>query len=104
MTHLGDTLGKRGLADVSLIERGRTHLWKPLLHMVAAGSMDLNDHELDYLFQARWHHFQFRLADGLADRLDGVEQAPERTEQAEEDQQAGHVARQVTCFVEACCN
>jgi NADH dehydrogenase len=28
---------------------------------VAAGTLDLNDHELDYLFQARWHHFQFQL-------------------------------------------
>ena len=36
------------------------HLWKPLLHEVAAGSMDLDEHELDYLAQAHWHHFRFR--------------------------------------------
>jgi NADH:ubiquinone reductase (H+-translocating) len=60
-TRLGRTLGRRGKARITLVDRSRTHLWKPLLHQVAAGSMDLNDHELDYLYQARWHHFHFRL-------------------------------------------
>jgi NADH dehydrogenase len=32
--------------------------------------MDLNDHELDYLYQARWQHFQFRLG-----RMDGLNRA-----------------------------
>jgi NADH dehydrogenase len=59
VTHLGDSLGKRGLADVSLIERSRTHLWKPLLHMVAAGSMDPSEHQLNYLAQGHWHHFRY---------------------------------------------
>jgi len=69
-TQLGRTLGKRKAARITLIDRSRTHLWKPLLHQVAAGSMDLNDHELDYLYQARWHHFQFRLG-----RMDGLDRA-----------------------------
>ena len=60
-TRLGDKLGEAHRARVTLVDESRTHLWKPLLHQVAAGTMDLNDHELDYLFQARWHHFQFRL-------------------------------------------
>jgi NADH dehydrogenase len=60
-TRLGDTLGRRGKAQVTLIDRSRTHLWKPLLHEVAAGSMDVDQHTLDYLAQARWHHFRFRL-------------------------------------------
>jgi NADH dehydrogenase len=60
-TRLGDKLGRRGSARVTLIERARTHLWKPLLHEVAAGSMDLDDHALDYLAQARWHHFRFQM-------------------------------------------
>ena len=38
--------------------------------------------------------------DHLADRADGLDQAPEGAEQAEEDQQAGHVARDVAGFVE----
>lgn len=60
-TRLGDRLGRRRQAHVTLVDRARTHLWKPLLHQVAAGSMDLNDHALDYLAQARWHHFHFQL-------------------------------------------
>jgi NADH dehydrogenase len=67
-TRLGDKLGRRRQALVTLVDKSRTHLWKPLLHQVAAGSMDLNDHELDYLFQARWHHFQFQLG-----RMDGLD-------------------------------
>jgi NADH dehydrogenase len=69
-TQLGRKLGRRRKALVTLVDRSRTHLWKPLLHQVAAGSMDLNDHELDYLYQARWHHFQFRLG-----RMDGLDRA-----------------------------
>jgi NADH dehydrogenase len=60
-TRLGDRLARRGRAEVTLVDRSRTHLWKPLLHEVAAGSMDINDHSLDYLAQARWHRFTFAL-------------------------------------------
>ncbi|HXF67502.1 MAG TPA: NAD(P)/FAD-dependent oxidoreductase [Burkholderiales bacterium] len=67
-TRLGDTLGRKGRAHVTLVERFRTHLWKPLLHEVAAGSLDLDEHDLDYLAQARWHHFRFQL--GSMDGLD----------------------------------
>src|SRR6266581_8584740 len=59
-TRLGDKLGRRGKADVTLIDKAPTHLWKPLLHEIAAGSMDLGHHELDYLAQAHWHHFHYR--------------------------------------------
>jgi NADH dehydrogenase len=58
-TRLGNTLGRHGKAHVTLVDRARTHLWKPLLHEVAAGSMDVHAHQLDYLAQARWHHFHF---------------------------------------------
>ena len=60
VTRLGDTLGRRGKARITLVEKGRTHLWKPLLHAVAAGSMDPSEHELNYLAQAHWHHFRYR--------------------------------------------
>ncbi len=59
-TALGDKLGKRGRASIELIDRERAHLWKPLLHEIAAGSMDLGVHELNYLAQSHWHHFRFR--------------------------------------------
>lgn len=59
-TRLGDKLGRRGKAHVTLLERSRTHIWKPLLHQIAAGSMDVGRHELDYLAQGHWHGFRFR--------------------------------------------
>lgn len=66
-TRLGDSLGKKGKAHITLIDKSKTHVWKPLLHEIAAGSMDPDKHELDYLAQAHWHHFHFRLGsmDGL---------------------------------------
>jgi len=83
-TQLGRKLGKRRKALVTLVDRSRTHLWKPLLHQVAAGSMDLNDHELDYLYQARWHHFQFRLG-----RMDGLDRAAKQIHLAPTLDEAG---------------
>lgn len=62
-TRLGDTLGKRRRAEVTLIERNRTHVWKPKLHEIAAGSMDISDHEVGYLAQSHWHHFKYRIGE-----------------------------------------
>jgi len=58
-TRAGDRFGRKGRAVVTLVDVNETHLWKPLLHEVAAGSMDIHAHQLDYLAQARWHHFNF---------------------------------------------
>ena len=63
VTRLGNTLGKSGRAQVTLVEKARTHLWKPLLHAVAAGSLDRAQHELHYLAQAHWHHFTYRFGE-----------------------------------------
>jgi len=62
-TRLGDRLGRRGRAQVALVDSARTHLWKPLLHEVAAGSLDPGENELSYLAQAHWHHFRYRLGE-----------------------------------------
>jgi NADH:ubiquinone reductase (H+-translocating) len=91
-TKLGDSLGRQGKAIITLIDKSKTHVWKPLLHEIAAGSMNPEKHELVYLAQAHWHHFKFRL--GSMDSLDrakreisiapnydedGVEVIPRRT-------------------------
>ncbi len=60
-TQLGRKLGKKKLADITLVDAARTHVWKPLLHQLAAGSFDTHAEEIEYLAQARWHHFKFRL-------------------------------------------
>ncbi|GAB3251486.1 NAD(P)/FAD-dependent oxidoreductase [Chitinimonas naiadis] len=59
-SRLGDRLGKKGRAEVVLVDANRTHIWKPLLHQLAAGSYDSHAEEIEYLAQARWHHFRFR--------------------------------------------
>jgi len=59
VTRLGNKLGRKGRADITLIERGRTHFWKPHLHELAAGTVDLDVHELDYLAQSHWHGFRY---------------------------------------------
>ena len=41
------------------MDKASAHLWKPLLHEIAAGSMDLAEHELGYLAHPHWHHFRY---------------------------------------------
>jgi NADH dehydrogenase len=91
-SRLGDKLGKRGAARIVLVDRNATHIWKPLLHEVAAGSMDPNTHQLEYAAQARWHGFEFQQGEfkewdrssktvtvcGCVD-ADGIEVLPERS-------------------------
>jgi len=95
-TRLGDRIGalrQTPGAQIILVDRNPTHIWKPLLHEVAAGSMDPFTHQLEYAAQARWHGFEFqqgsligldrqgktvRIA-ALLDPEDGVELLPERT-------------------------
>jgi NADH dehydrogenase len=71
-TRLGKTLGKRGTASVTLVDANLTHIWKPLLHEVAAGSLNSSEDELNYLAQAKWNHFQFQL--GRMSALDRANQ------------------------------
>ncbi|CAI10087.1 putative NADH dehydrogenase [Aromatoleum aromaticum EbN1] len=56
---LGDGVGRRGEAEVVLIDPMPAHLWKPLLHEIAAGTRSPHEQALDYLQQARQHHFRF---------------------------------------------
>lgn len=67
---LGNKLGKRNKTQITLIDAARTHLWKPLLHQVAAGTLDSHADELEYYALARSHHFTFRLG-----RMDGLSRA-----------------------------
>jgi NADH dehydrogenase len=62
-TRLGDKYGRKGKLEVTLIERNRSHVWKPKLHEIAAGSMDISAHEVDYLAQSYWHGFRYRIGD-----------------------------------------
>lgn len=58
-TQLGRKLGRKGKAQITLIDRNTTHLWKPLLHEVASGALDSRLAEVDYRGQSAREGFQF---------------------------------------------
>ncbi|OZB13098.1 MAG: FAD-dependent oxidoreductase [Marinobacter sp. 34-60-7] len=58
---MGRKLGRRGKAQIELIDANTTHLWKPLLHEVATGALDSGIDELNYLAHGRRHGFHFQL-------------------------------------------
>src|SRR6266568_6796154 len=60
VTRLGERLGRHSRASITLVDGARAHLWKPLLHAVAAGNIDPGEYEVDYLAQAHWHGFRYR--------------------------------------------
>ncbi len=61
VTRLGRQLGRKGKAEVTLVDRNRTHLWKPLLHEVATGAMDPGIDGLSYRSHAHNHGFVFQM-------------------------------------------
>lgn len=61
VSKLSRKLGKKGLAHITLVDRQPTHVWKPLLHEVAAGVIDKNSDGVDYSIHAARHHYQFQL-------------------------------------------
>ncbi len=50
---------KRNSLAVTLVDPSATHVWKPLLHEFASGSMDRGAHEIAYLALAAWRGFTF---------------------------------------------
>ncbi|RDU97224.1 NAD(P)/FAD-dependent oxidoreductase [Trinickia dinghuensis] len=58
-TRLANTVGKRGLAEIVLVDRYPTHFWKPLLHEAASGHRDPATHTIEYAAQARQYGFRF---------------------------------------------
>ncbi|MDH2924220.1 NADH dehydrogenase [Nicoletella semolina] len=59
-TFLGNKLGKKKRANVVLVDKNSTHLWKPLLHEVATGALDDGIDALSYRAHAKNHHFAFQ--------------------------------------------
>ncbi|WP_433735245.1 NAD(P)/FAD-dependent oxidoreductase [Pseudomonas monteilii] len=67
-TGLGRRFRRSKNVKVTLIDAKPTHVWKPLLHEVAAGSLNTSEHEVNYVAQANWNHFAFQLG-----RLAGID-------------------------------
>jgi NADH dehydrogenase len=51
----------KGRANVTLVDRKASHLWKPLLHEEATGSLDEGVDALSYRAHAKNHHFDFQM-------------------------------------------
>ncbi|TDO99994.1 NAD(P)/FAD-dependent oxidoreductase [Marinomonas balearica] len=66
VTKLGHAFGKKRQADITLVDRSQTHIWKPLLHEVATGSLDINTDGVNYRAHAAKHHYSFQLGNVTA--------------------------------------
>lgn len=67
VTRLGRRYGRKK-HDIILVERNRTHIWKPLLHEVAAGSLDANMDEVGY--RSHCHRWGYRFFLGTLETID----------------------------------
>ncbi|MBB3192601.1 NAD(P)/FAD-dependent oxidoreductase [Halomonas cerina] len=92
VSRLGRKLGRRSKAEIVLVDRNPTHIWKPLLHEVATGALDSGLDEVSYQGHAGINGYRFQLGTlsgldrenhqlSLAPVLDvnGVEVLPSRT-------------------------
>jgi NADH dehydrogenase len=66
-TRLGAHFGREHF-DIILVEKNRTHIWKPLLHEVAAGSLDANLDEVGY--RSHGHAWGYRFFYGAMEGID----------------------------------
>ena len=51
--------GTRGAPSVTLVDRDSAHVWKPMLHTIAAGTRDISQQQTAYLAQAREAGFTY---------------------------------------------
>ncbi len=85
-TRLGNKLGRHTKAHITLVDRNHTHIWKPLLHEVATGTLDIEIDQLSYRAHAAAHGFDFQLGrfDGLNRQQQKVILAPVFADDGEE--------------------
>ncbi|MEE2653236.1 MAG: NAD(P)/FAD-dependent oxidoreductase [Pseudomonadota bacterium] len=58
---LGKKLGRRGRAEITLVDNSASHIWKPRFHEVATGAIDADLDAVDYRAHARRNHYHFAL-------------------------------------------
>ncbi|WP_409160096.1 NAD(P)/FAD-dependent oxidoreductase [Pectobacterium sp. B2J-2] len=92
-TSLGHKLGRKKKAEITLVDRNHSHLWKPLLHEVATGSLDDDMDALSYLAHARNHYFQFQL--GMLTDIDREQQQIQLAEVCDEQGEVLVAARRI---------
>lgn len=77
-TRLGRRLGRGRRAEITLVDASLTHIWKPLLHEIAAGTLPSNQEYVDFLAHARRHRYRYQYGgmDGLDRRAKRIHLAP----------------------------
>ncbi|TGS65176.1 NAD(P)/FAD-dependent oxidoreductase [Mesorhizobium sp. M3A.F.Ca.ET.201.01.1.1] len=61
-TRLGRKFRNRRLS-VTLVDRNRTHIWKPLLHEVASGALSASHDAVEYIAHASRHGYRYRIGE-----------------------------------------
>lgn len=59
-TRLGRTLGKHKRAEIVLLDRNTTHVWKPLLHELATGVLNSSMDEVDLRGHSSAHFYRYQ--------------------------------------------
>src|SRR5258708_28564902 len=60
---LGQAFGRKGRVSVTLLDKSRIHVWKPLLHEVAAGSLDSETDAVELIAHAKLRHYRYRISE-----------------------------------------
>src|ERR1700722_6560520 len=81
---LGAALG-RGKASTTVVEKSRIHVWNPLLHEVASGSLDSETDSVELIAHARHRHYRYRIGEmiGLNRAKRQIHVAPSHDEDGE---------------------
>ncbi|ANF58770.1 NAD(P)/FAD-dependent oxidoreductase [Halotalea alkalilenta] len=86
VTRLGRKLGKRRKAEIVLVDRNPTHIWKPLLHEVAVGAIDTDMDQVSYQSHSRANGYRFQLGS-----LSGLDRQRQRLTLAPIEDERGRV-------------
>ncbi len=60
-TQLGQRIGRKKRIQITLVDANLTHIWKPLLHEIAAGTLNPSIEEVNYFAHAKKNHYKFQL-------------------------------------------
>ncbi|MDB5503384.1 MAG: NAD(P)/FAD-dependent oxidoreductase [Tardiphaga sp.] len=81
---LGAHYGRKGKISVTLLDKSRVHVWKPLLHEVAAGSFDAETDAVELIAHAKLRHYRYRIGEMI-----GINRARQQIYVAPTDDDAG---------------
>ena len=76
-TQLGKRFKRSDTYEVTLIDRDATHIWKPMLHAIAAGTWNVYQQQLPYLAHAKDHGYSY-----VPGELSGIDRARKQIELA----------------------